>query len=136
MCIFVSKSVNGVSLKAPFLSNYILHFRFFLGKISFKKILRSLLKELKHIFYLGIGLGSWTSFLFSWIFKELWLVWCSDTNEPHAQPYNFQTYLQFVPFEVIVFPFILFKTKRMEKFCITNKIKAASLPINIKQGKK
>ena len=46
-----------------------------------------------------VGLGSWISFWFSWIFKELWLVWCSDTNAP---PYNLHTYLQFVPFDLLI----------------------------------
>ena len=37
-----------------------------------------------------LELVSWISFWVSWIFKELWLAWCSDTNAP---PYNLHTYL-------------------------------------------
>ena len=45
-----------------------------------------------------LELGSWISFWFSWIFKELWLVWCFDTNAPI---HNLHTYLQFIPFDLL-----------------------------------
>ena len=49
------------------------------------------------IYLYFLELGSWISFWFSWIFEELWLVWCSD-----APPYNLHTYLQFVPFDLLI----------------------------------
>ena len=52
-----------------------------------------------HIYPKIIGLGSWNSFWFSWVYKELWLVWCSDTNAP---PHNLHTYLQLVPFDLLI----------------------------------
>ena len=53
----------------------------------------------KKKFVQKLELISWISFWVSWIFKELWLAWCSDTNEP---PYNLHTYLQFVPFDLSI----------------------------------
>ena len=38
-------------------------------------------------------------FLVIFFFKELWLVWYSDTNAP---TYNLHTYLQFVPFDLLI----------------------------------